>query len=252
MDTLTLRQHQRPLYQVQPHKSHPRLSARRVLYGRFLKWLDGASAHALKKLIRRTLGFLAIASYYAAPQFTLGFLSGIATWNGYRIPLFIISILIVTHSSTLIRFLRRPKRNGANQYVFHGVPVGELASFLKQHESFKHDDAIRKLGLSQGQHTKIAQELEQHGILCRGENNARVLRDIPMEDLVRQLRDGFPLVWSDERQVWAERNGTFDRWCLNQDFKRRKLKEEIERKERKKKRLQKQIERDSILTDMFA
>lgn len=43
METLTLTQNHRPLYAVQPNKSHPRTSVRRVLYSRFCRWLDNAN-----------------------------------------------------------------------------------------------------------------------------------------------------------------------------------------------------------------
>jgi hypothetical protein len=116
------------------------------------------------------------------------------------------------------------------------------------------DEAIKELGLSQGQYAKIGKELEEAGVLMRGEKNARVLRDIGMSQLVMQLRDKFPLVWSEERQVWCERNGAFERWALSHDFKQRKLEEEIEKKERKLERVEKKIEevQESPLAYLFS
>jgi hypothetical protein len=113
---------------------------------------------------------------------------------------------------------------------------------MKTNGAFKRDEAIKTFALSQGQYQKIAEELEKFGLLIRGENNARVMRDISLENLVLQLRDKFPLVWSEEHQRWAERTGTFARWTLAEDFKNRKLDEATERKERKFKRLGKQIQ----------
>lgn len=80
-----------------------------------------------------------------------------------------------------------------NQHTFHGVPVGALARFLTEQKAFKLEEARRVLAVSHGQYQKIAEALERHGVLVRGEKNARVLREIGYEDLVRQLRDDFPL-----------------------------------------------------------
>lgn len=99
----------------------------------------------------------------------------------------------------------------------------------------KRDEAIKTFALSQGQYQKIAEELEKFGLLTRGENNARVMREISMENLVRQLREDFPLVWSEEHQVWADRTGTFARWQLAEDFRQRKLAEAVERSIRDRK-----------------
>jgi hypothetical protein len=104
-----------------------------------------------------------------------------------------------------------------------------------------------RVPIPQRQWVKAANQLEQHGILTRGEKNARVLREIGREELVRQLRalasgDAPPLVYDQDRKEWHERDGTFARWCLAEDFKRRKVEETMERKERKLERLEEKIE----------
>lgn len=243
MNSLTLSPAaQKQLFQINTEKSHPKLSLRRVLWVRFLRWIDKASPEAMRKALRRGIMCLAICFGVFTPNLSLRTATYLLQWNGYKIPMCFALVLLTLNVKRIYRWLRKKRPRKGNQHTFHGVPVGELASFLKSNGSFKRDEAISRLALSQGQWTKIAEDLEKHDVLVRGENNARVLREISLEDLVRQLRDKFPLVWSDERQVWAERNGTFDTWCLSQDFQRRKLKEETERKERKLKRLEKKIQ----------
>lgn len=248
MTSLLLKPAARQLYQIQPEHSHPKLSLIRVLWVKFLRWIDKATPAALTKASMRLSSVLLIGFAIFAPQFLLGMATSILHWNSYRIPIFLGSLAALLNAKRMIRLLKRRRATG-NQHTYHGIPIGEFAAWLMEAGAFKRDDAMSKWAFSQGQYAKVAAELEQHGILTRGENNARMLRDITMENLVRQLRDGFPLVWSEERQVWAERNGAFERWALSQDFKRRKLEEMTARKERKLERIEKKI---ATMADVFA
>lgn len=247
MSLVTLKTPAQPLYQIQPQHSHPKLSLTRVLWVKFIRWMDKASFQAIQKLFLRAGMSVMLLFGIMAPQLLLGFLTATLKWNSFRIPIFFASLAMLLNVKRAWLFVRRRrvKQSTSNQYTFHGVPVGEFAAWLTEAGAFKRDESMSKWAFSQGQYAKIAAELEQHGILCRGENNARVLRDITMENLVRQLRDDYPLIWSDERQVWAERNGTFERWALSQDFKTRKLEEATARKERKLERIEKKIEHSS-------
>ncbi len=254
MNSVILKPAAQTLYQVQPQNSHPKLSIRRVLYARFLRWIDKAPAQAIRKVILR-VGTLALFSLaYFAPHFLSGFLTAVFHWNSYRIPIFLASLAFTLNIKRLCKLSKRTsiKKRTSNQHTYHGIPVGEFAIWLLEVKAFKREDAMSKWALSQGQYAKIAEELEKQNILMRGENNARVLREITMENLVLQLRDNFPLVWSEDRQVWAERNGTFERWALSQDFKRRKLEETTERKERKLERIEKKIEEHASFADVMA
>ena len=254
MNALTLTPMAKPLYQVKPETSHPRLSLRRVLWIKLLRWLDKASPQALWKTTARLSCVILIATGVFAPQFLLGLLTASLKWNGYKIPLFLALLFATINAKRFWNFCKRTRVRGraGNQHSFRGIPVGELAAWLIEAKAFKRDEAIRKWGLSQGVYAKIAQELEDNGVLTRGENNARVLREITLAQLVLQLREKFPLVWSEERQVWAERNGTMERWALSHDFKQRKLKEETERKERKIERLDQKIQERSQVADILA
>src|SRR2546423_15708746 len=100
---------------------------------------------------------------------------------------------------------------------------------------------MKHFGISQDKHALIAKELERHSILVRGENNARVLNEITREELVRQLRDKFPLVWSEPSHAWAERNGTFERWAMEKDRKERDEQEKGARLARKKAKLKDEV-----------
>ncbi|MDB5344220.1 MAG: hypothetical protein JWP89_2597 [Schlesneria sp.] len=251
MNSVLLKPQAKQLFEVHAQQSHPKLSLRRVLWSKILRWVDKASPQALWKTSARGLCVLLIAAGVLVPQFTLGILTSAAQWNGYRIPLFLGLLAFTLNIRRLVRLIRR-RKHGANQHTYHGLPVGEFASWLKTNNAFKRDESIRTFGLSQGQWLSIATELEKHSVLMRGENNARVLRQISLENLVRQLRDNFPLVWSEDRQVWAERNGTFERWAMTQDFKTRKLEEQTAKKERKLDRLKQQISEHASMADVLA
>lgn len=231
------------LYEVNPQNSHPRISLRRVLWVRVIRWLDKASPEAMAKLLRRVSATGLILLGVFLPDFMLTTALKLAVWNGGKIPLAVALVLTVMNWRRGLTLLKRirVKRRGGSQNLYHGVPVGEFAAWLMEAKAFKRDEAMAKWGLSYGRYEKVAAELEEHGLLTRGEKNARVLREIPMADLVRQLRDKFPLAWSEERQLWFEREGTFERWAISQDFKQRKLDEETARKERKLQRLKKQV-----------
>lgn len=118
--------------------------------------------------------------------------------------------------------------------------MDELASYLLQSGSFT-TDAMQRLALPQRKWAKIADELEGHGILKRGENNARVLAEITREELVRQLRDGFPLVHDPVSKTWVEKRGSFDQWVLQKERAEKKEQEQRDRLERKEDRLRKNI-----------
>lgn len=257
METLTLKQNQRPLYQLQPQNSHPRLSLRRVIWVKILKSIDRASWHDIKKAFIRLLSVALLSVAVCTPTFLLGVAT--ATWRvaGYPISVVVVSSFLVFYGLPLLRYMKkyRTKKRGANQHTFEGIPATELAQYLAREQSFK-TDAIRTLGLSQGQYKKIAQKLEAAEILVRGEKNARVLNEITLEELVTQLRDGFPLVWSGYDKKWVPRRDSFAEYCLSRDFERRKLEEEGDKKKRKVARLNKQIaerkEHISALEGLFS
>lgn len=254
MNSVILTPQAKTLYQIQPQNSHPSLSLRRVLWVRFLRWIDKALPQAIQKLFSRVTCFLLIAFGVFAHDAFLQTMVSALTWNGFKIPVFVAIVASLLNAKRIWSWAKRKsiKTRTNNQHTYHGIPVGEFAAWLIEVGAFKRDEAMSKWAFSQGQYAKVAAELEEHGVLCRGENNARVLREITMENLVLQLRDNFPLVWSEDRQVWAERNGTFDRWALSQDFKRRKLEETTERKERKLERIEKKIEERSSFADVMA
>lgn len=243
MTALVLKPQAKQLFEVQPQQAHPRLSLRRVLWVKLLRWIDKASPQAIWKTSARLFCVMLIALGVFAPQFLLGLLTASMKWNGFKIPLFLALLLFTLNAKRLARTMRRifVRKRASNQHTYHGIPVGELASWLIETKAFKRDEAMKKWGLSQGLYHKIAQELEAHGVLTRGENNARVLRDISLEQLVLQLREKFPLVWAEERQVWAERTGAFERWALKEDAAERQRKEKIARQERKLEKTRRQI-----------
>ena len=238
----------RQLLNVDPVQSHPRLSLQRVIWVRILRWVDKASSYQLKKAIFRLSWTVLLALLIFQSQFLLGLFLGAMQWHGARIPLFLALLGVTLYAKPAYLYWKRQrmKIRGMNQHMFCGMPVGELASFLKEHNAFKYDDVTSKLGLSRNQYDKAAETMEKYDLLYRGESNARFLQDISLQNLVMQLRalaenKAPPLAWSEERTCWYERNGTFDQWAISKDFERRKVSDAIEKEERKLKRVRKQV-----------
>lgn len=230
-----------PRLNVAQSPAPTRLSLTRVLWYKVLRWIDKSSAQALVKCISHIALIAAVITLTFAPSFALGYLTAVLQWNSYRIPICIAAVALAFNARRILRFARRSPRAHGNQHTYHGLAVPDLAAFLQETGAFKREEALHRLGLSQGQYAKISQELEQHGVLHRGEANARILRPIGREHLIAQLRDGFPLVWDETRAIWVERDGAFARWTLDREFTQRKLDETVARKERKLKRLEEHI-----------
>lgn len=243
-NTFTVQPVNKPLYTMNTENSHPRLSLRRVLWVKFLRWIEKSPLTSLWKTSLKCLTLALVLCAVSAPSFTLGLLTASAQWNNYRIPLCLATILMTVNATRLWRFAKRLSvRRGKlqpNQYTYQGIPVDDLASYLQRNGAFG-TDAMQRLALPQRKWAKIADELEGHGILVRGENNARVLAEITREELVRQLRDGFPLVHDPVSKTWVEKRGSFDQWVLARERKEAKEKEQTERQERKADRLRKNI-----------
>lgn len=255
MDSLILKAPARPVFQVSPQHSHPRLSLTKVLWTRFLRWIDKATPQAILKVLKRSVTLLLVSALVFIPQHLLGILTASARWSGIRIPLFLALLYLTLNAKRLwTRWTTAAPRTSANQHLFHGLPVSEFASFLLEKQSFKRDEAIRTLGLSQGQYRTIAEELKLHGVLVHGENNAHVLRPISRAELVQQLRDNFPLMWDEVHQDWTEKHDAYGRWLRAEGFRTRKLTEQTERAERKLERTKKQIEKaqDTVFSQVFA
>lgn len=252
MSTLTLT----PKLQITQPPAAPiaRQTIRRVLWRKFLEWLQDASLQAILKTGFRALLVLVTVWITSAPSFAFGILWEALQWRNYRIPLCIAAVTLVLNAKPLYRLARRraAASRSENQHTYHGVPVGALASFLFEKGAFKIDDALGSLALSQGQYKKIGTELEDRGVLIRGEKNARVLREIEYEMLVKQLRDGFPYVYDEHGKAWVERRGSFDRWVLDREKRESNIEEAIEKKERKLDRIEKRVQEASAFETLFS
>ena len=206
------------------------------------------------KTLCRFIIAITVVSIISAPSFVLGYLTAVLQWNNYRIPICIAAVVLTLNLKRIWRLMRRQtvKARHGNQHTYHGVPIGALAQFLSERGSFKFEEAVSSLALSQGQYSKIASDLEKRGVLTRGEKNARVLRPIEYEMLITQLRDGFPFVFDEVGNQWVERRGSFDRWVLDREKSESKMQAAIEKKERKLDRIEKKIEQASVFETLFA
>lgn len=212
---------------------------RRVLYVKFLRWVEASTSRTLMKAFCKAATLSGIAAGVFAPQFTIGVLYGALQWRQYGLLKFAAVVIAVTYAATCIRWLRRTRirRTGGSQNLYHGIPIDAMATYLLERQSFKRDDAMRHFGISQHKHQTISEELDKHQIVIRGENNSRVLNAITREQLVRQLRDKFPLQFHNGE--WCERTDSFQRWIIEKDRSEAQEKEKAGRLERKVNRLQK-------------
>lgn len=231
---------------VQPEQSHPRLSLRRVLYVKFLRWVEHAPPSALMKAILRCSILVALLLAYMVPQFALGFL--VAAYHSplsLRVATYLLTLFLMLNVKPLYRLAKRMtarQEKHGNQHTYHGIPLDTFATYLFEKRSFA-TTAIDDLGLSQRKWAKMADELEHNGILTRGESNARVLGDIDRPTLVRQLRDGFPLVFDPVGKTWCEKRGSFDQWTLAKERREAKEGEQRDRLERKEDKMRANIKR---------
>lgn len=241
MNPVTLQPINGQQFKIQSHQSPPRLSLRRILWAKFLRWVDKASWRKLGSASLTALGAFGIIAGFSAPQFFLGLLYDAVAWQGYR-PLIIAAALVVYFFGAKVwRWfgrMRAARVRTGNQHTFHGIPIDEFASYLLTQAQFIREHAMKSLHISREKYDIIAKELEGHHILERGENNARVLTPITREQLVMQLDERkYPLVYDATRKEWVKRDGSFAEWVLNrerseqrEDYKRKKGIDRLEKK----------------------
>ena len=247
MNPVTLNPMTKQLFQVtSPQNSRPRISVLRILHVRFCRWLDKASPQAVWKAVKTAGTLAAVSLPFVSPREFLATLSSAASWNGYRIPFFLAVLSLTLNARRIWRWAVRARikeQARGNQHTYHGIPVPEFASWLIERKAFKIEEATDKWAFSKDKYYAIANELDKHGLLTRGEKNARVLRDISYADLVYQLKNGrFPLVWDEISESWVEKDDPYGRHLREKSFRARKLEETTERKERKVERLDRAIE----------
>ncbi len=239
-----LRPINKQVFAVAPEQSHPRLSLRRVLYVKFLRWVEQSTASALIKVTLKCLIAVAFLALIVAPHFLLGALmAAVHSPFSARVAMYCALLLIMLNMKRLYRLAKRRSvttEKKGNQHTYHGIPLDNFASYLFDKQAFT-TAAIADLALSQRKWAKIADELEGAGILVRGESNARILSDIDRPTLVRQLRDGFPLVHDPISKTWVEKRGSFDQWVLAKERKEKKDVERVEKLGRKEDNIRNRI-----------
>ena len=90
----------------------------------------------------------------------------------------------------------------------------------------------------------MAEKLETHKILIRGDCNARVLNTITRSQLARQLTEDFPLAFY--KGEWAERNGSWGNFLKDgevEEQKKRTVENRIKRKEKSLKKKSGELDR---------
>jgi hypothetical protein len=248
MSTLTLKPITGQHFKIQPEQTHVRMTLRRVLYVKFLRWVDKASWQKLGASLTTALCALGIVAAVIAPQFILGALYSATTWHGYRIPLVCASLAVFFFGSSAWRTfqkLRVRRARTGNQNTWNGVPVDEMASYLLEQKQFTREHAMAALHISREKYDTMAKELEGRDVLHRGENNARVLTPITREQLCLQLTQKYPLVYDQERSEWVQRDGAFAQWTLNREQKEQReldqRRKRVERLERRRDALEEEV-----------
>src|SRR5438067_982282 len=131
METLLLKPPAQPLYTVQPQQSHPRVSLRRVLYVKFLRWVDQASPKALKRAALSLLTTIAVCLLIVAPQLLLGLASSAVTWHHYGLLKIGVALGSISYWKVAMKLWRRLSiAPTGNQHTYHGIPIDDLASYL--------------------------------------------------------------------------------------------------------------------------
>ncbi len=194
--------------------------------------------------LSKALVLFGFCAAVVAPQLAMGYAAATIAWKGAALIKIGIVIGAFMHYKNMLKLWSWIKRRAhrdpeGNQHTYHGIPIEQMTDYLIEHAGFPREDAIKHFGISRKRQFKMADELEKHHILERGESNGRVLNaKLTREQLVRQLRDGFPLAWSESLLEWGERKGAFETWILKKDQDARKDQQSTERLERKVARLQ--------------
>lgn len=217
-------------------------------------WLYESSWYRISRALLRLGCVIVVVAGFAAPQLLIDAVRASLSFHDALLPKAGTVISILFYGRRWLRLGRRLQarvRAGGNQHTFHGIPIDELASYLLTQLRFTREHAMDKLSLSQPKHKKIAEVLEQAGVLFRGECNALELRAVSREQLVTILRalaskKGSPLVFDPERSEWFERDGMANRWILDREQKEREAAAALERTkrriERKEESLDEQLE----------
>lgn len=227
---------QRPMFQMVQEKP-PNPTLRRVLWNKFLKWVEKSPAGRLVRAFVWLMIACAIVLGIIVQHFIPGAVMAIV---GPRSVSALVILFALMYWRTCVRVVRylfgTQTKVNSNQHTFHGVAVPDLADYVFRTKSFT-TDAERDLGLAQRQFRKIAAALEDQKILVRGENNARVLNPtITREQFVRQVRDDFPL--AEHNGEWVERKGSFHLFLKDEERRDQKKREKAEKLERRIARLE--------------
>jgi hypothetical protein len=261
MSVTSFRPVHRTLYQPVYHREQPqpRLTLRAVLWNYYLLWIAKNPLANLGRTAALGSCTLLIAMGVFAPWSLYQASLHLATWNGYKVPLFCVGLALLLNWRRLYRFLRRPRSStskSANQHTYQGIPVDELASKLLEWGAFKLDQATKGLGITQPKWSAIARELEGHQVLVRGECNALVLNTITREQLVRCLGalaagKAPPIVFDTDRAEWNERDGSWELHLREKERQQEKETERVVRFERRVVRAEKALERTKEEASVF-
>ena len=137
-----------------------------------------AAAATPRTLLIWMLEWLAICSvtaFLVEPRSTLIWILSVAGAADWLLPKFLACLLVIKHRVHIVKMARALARPRGETEAICGIPKDELCHFIFESGGFRIQEAKQKLGISRKRYDRLADALEQSGILRRGENNARVL-----------------------------------------------------------------------------
>lgn len=163
-----------------------------VFRKKLLSWVDEHTARKFLLVAGEWFLFSMILSALVSPNFAyIAFKTLVFGANGFLIK-FSLTFLFVRYRKWIWKKLKafgRDQQNG--QDLFDGIPVDELLHFLFETGGFKYNDSTKRFHIHKRIYERIAHRLEKLEILCRGENNSRVMNpEKSRQEIAALLKSG--------------------------------------------------------------
>jgi len=152
----------------------------------FAKILLHIHSHKLTQLIKQCVGLIIgifIGAAIVVPEITFEALKWMATTRSYAFPKLAMVFTLFFYRKNLMRFFRRLTRKSPvirQEKLIDNIPVSELTDYLIRNKHFKREgvNGVRAtFGLNMEKFNRLANKLEENGVLTRGENNGRFLSE---------------------------------------------------------------------------
>lgn len=141
------------------------------------------------RLFRKGLELIAgvfLGGLVIAPAQVAGGFMNLLKMNDFVVLKVTVILTVFFGRRAIIRLFRRCSKHvqnlsrGEDEKLLDAVPVPELVDYLMRNKHFKREgiNGVRAtFGLNMERYNRLAQKLEENGVLTRGENNSRILSD---------------------------------------------------------------------------